>query len=234
MSKLSKRRRAMRSKIDVTKAYDVNEAIILLKELKSPNFIESIDVSVNLGINPKKSDQNIRGATILPHGTGKLTRIAVFAQGISAREAEDAGADLVGMDDLVEKIKQGEINFDVAIAAPDAMTIVSQIGQILGPRGLMPNPKMGTITSNIAEAVRKAKSGQVRYRNDKNGIIHTSIGKVNFEVIQLIENLDALLKNLQTVKPVHTKGIYFKKVSLSTTMGPAINIDRTSLNVLSN
>ncbi len=221
--------RVISDKVDNTKQYDIIEAFTLLKELATAKFIESVDVAVHLGIDARKSDQNIRGATILPHGTGRNVSVAVFAQGLNAEAAKLAGAELIGMHDLADRIKKGEINFDVVIAAPDAMRVVGQLGQILGPRGLMPNPKIGTVTPNVAEAVRKAKAGQVYYRNDKNGIIHTTIGKINFELYRLKENLEALLVALKKVKPAQAKGTYIKKVSVSTTMGAGITVDQNSL-----
>lgn len=230
MAKLTKRMKAIQDKVDSTKAYEINEAVALLKELATAKFVESVDVAVNLGIEARKSDQNVRGATVLPHGTGRDVRVAVFTQGANADAAKEAGADLVGMDDLAELVKKGEMNFDVVIASPDAMRVVGQLGQILGPRGLMPNPKVGTVTPNVAEAVKNAKSGQVRYRNDKNGIIHTTIGKVSFETTQIKENLEALLAALVKAKPASSKGVFIKKVSLSTTMGAGVTIDQTSLN----
>ncbi|ULJ27909.1 50S ribosomal protein L1 [Proteus mirabilis] len=229
MAKLTKRMRNIREKVDVVKQYEINEAIALLKELATAKFVESVDVAVNLGIDARKSDQNVRGATVLPHGTGRSVRVAVFAQGANAEAAKEAGAELVGMDDLAAKVKAGEMDFDVVIASPDAMRVVGQLGQILGPRGLMPNPKVGTVTPNVAEAVKNAKAGQVRYRNDKNGIIHTTIGKVDFNEAQLKENLEALLVALKKAKPSSAKGVYIKKVSLSTTMGAGVAIDQASL-----
>lgn len=229
MAKLTKRMRNIREKVDVVKQYEINEAVALLKELATAKFVESVDVAVNLGIDARKSDQNVRGATVLPHGTGRSVRVAVFAQGANAEAAKEAGAELVGMDDLAAKVKAGEMDFDVVIASPDAMRVVGQLGQILGPRGLMPNPKVGTVTPNVAEAVKNAKAGQVRYRNDKNGIIHTTIGKVDFNEAQLKENLEALLVALKKTKPSSAKGVYIKKVSLSTTMGAGVAIDQASL-----
>ncbi|MGL4446918.1 MAG: 50S ribosomal protein L1 [Shewanella sp.] len=229
MAKLTKRMRVIREKVDGTKSYDINEAVALLKELATAKFVESVDVAVNLGIDPRKSDQNVRGATVLPHGTGRDVRVAVFTQGANAEAAKAAGAELVGMDDLAEKIKAGEMNFDVVIASPDAMRVVGMLGQILGPRGLMPNPKTGTVTPNVAEAVKNAKAGQVRYRNDKNGIIHTTIGKVDFTPAQLKENLEALVTALKKAKPAVAKGVYVKKVSISTTMGAGVAIDQATL-----
>ena len=230
MAKLTKRMKAIQEKVDSTKFYEINEAVALLKELATAKFVESVDVAVNLGIEARKSDQNVRGATVLPHGTGRDVRVAVFTQGANAEAAKAAGADLVGMEDLAELVKKGEMNFDEVIASPDAMRVVGQLGQILGPRGLMPNPKVGTVTPNVAEAVKNAKSGQVRYRNDKNGIIHTTIGKVSFETAQIKENLEALLSALVKAKPASSKGVFIKKVSLSTTMGAGVSIDQTTLN----
>ncbi|MBB1428676.1 50S ribosomal protein L1 [Shewanella sp. SG44-2] len=229
MAKLTKRARVIREKVDATKLYDINEAVVLLQELATAKFVESVDVAVNLGIDPRKSDQNVRGATVLPHGTGRDVRVAVFTQGANAEAAIAAGAELVGMEDLAEKVKAGEMNFDVVIASPDAMRVVGMLGQILGPRGLMPNPKTGTVTPNVAEAVKNAKAGQVRYRNDKNGIIHTTIGKVTFTTEQLRENLESLVSALKKAKPAVAKGIYVKKISISTTMGAGVAIDQGSL-----
>ena len=229
MAKLSKRMRAVREKINTTKMYDVQDALALLKDLPAAKFLESVDVSVNLGVDPRKSDQNVRGAVVLPHGTGRTVRVAVFTQGQNVEAAKEAGADLVGMEDLAEQIKKGEMNFDVVVASPDAMRVVGQLGQVLGPRGLMPNPKTGTVTPNVAEAVKNAKAGQVRYRNDKNGIIHTTIGKVDFDVDSLKQNLEALIVALKKAKPASAKGQYVKNVSLSTTMGPGLKIDQASL-----
>ena len=229
MAKLTKRMRVIREKVDGTKEYGITEAVALLKELATAKFVESVDVAVNLGIDARKSDQNVRGATVLPNGTGRTVRVAVFTQGANAEAATAAGADLVGMDDLAEQVKRGELNFDVVIASPDAMRVVGQLGQILGPRGLMPNPKVGTVTPNVAEAVKNAKAGQVRYRNDKNGIIHSTIGKVDFTEAQLKENLEALLVALKKAKPSTSKGQFVKKVSLSTTMGAGLAVDQASL-----
>ncbi|EGR0058369.1 50S ribosomal protein L1 [Vibrio vulnificus] len=230
MAKLTKRMRVIREKVDVTREYEINEAVALLKELATAKFVESVDVAVNLGIDARKSDQNVRGATVLPHGTGRDIRVAVFAQGANAEAAKEAGADIVGMEDLAEQVKKGEMNFDVVVASPDAMRVVGQLGTILGPRGLMPNPKVGTVTPNVAEAVKNAKAGQVRYRNDKNGIIHTTIGKVDFSAEQIKENLEALLVALKKAKPSSAKGSYLKKVSISTTMGAGVAVDQGSLN----
>ena len=229
MAKLTKRMRNIREKVEVTKDYEINEAVALLKELATAKFNESVDVAINLGIDARKSDQNVRGATVLPHGTGRDIRVAVFTQGANAEAAKEAGADLVGMEDLAELVKKGEMNFDVVVASPDAMRVVGQLGTILGPRGLMPNPKVGTVTPNVAQAVKNAKAGQVRYRNDKNGIIHTTIGKVNFETAQLQENLESLLVALKRAKPSSAKGTFIKKVSISTTMGAGVALDQNSL-----
>ena len=230
MAKLTKRMRVIRDKVEVTKEYEINEAIALLKELATAKFVESVDVAVNLGIDARKSDQNVRGATVLPHGTGREIRVAVFTQGANAEAAKEAGADIVGMEDLAEQVKKGVMDFDVVVASPDAMRVVGQLGTILGPRGLMPNPKVGTVTPNVAEAVKNAKAGQVRYRNDKNGIIHTTIGKATFEANQLQENLEALLVALKKAKPSSAKGTFLKKVSISTTMGAGVAVDQASLN----
>ncbi|WP_111643383.1 50S ribosomal protein L1 [Marinimicrobium alkaliphilum] len=229
MAKLTKRQRAINEKIDATKQYSIDEAVALLKELSNVKFAETVDVSINLGVDPRKSDQAVRGATTLPHGNGKDVRVAVFAQGANADAAKAAGADLVGMEDLAEQVKAGQMDFDVVVASPDAMRVVGQLGQILGPRGLMPNPKTGTVTPDVATAVKNAKAGQVRYRADKGGIIHGGIGKVSFDVNALKENLEALVADLKKSKPASSKGIYFKKVSLSTTMGPGLTIDQSSL-----
>lgn len=229
MAKLSKKAKLIRQKVDSLKHYSIQDAIPLLKELATAKFVESVDVAVNLGIDPRKSDQNVRGAIVLPNGTGRSVRVAVFAQGANAEAAKAAGAELVGMEDLAEQIKKGEMNFDVVIASPDAMRVVGQLGQILGPRGLMPNPKVGTVTPNVAEAVTNAKAGQVRYRNDKNGIIHTTIGKVDFDADKLQKNLEALIVALKRAKPASAKGVFVKKVSLSTTMGAGVAIDQATL-----
>ncbi|GLR75590.1 50S ribosomal protein L1 [Aliivibrio sifiae] len=234
MAKLTKRMRNIREKVEVTKDYEINEAVALLKELATAKFNESVDVAVNLGIDARKSDQNVRGATVLPHGTGRDIRVAVFTQGANAEAAKEAGADLVGMEDLAELVKKGEMNFDVVVASPDAMRVVGQLGTILGPRGLMPNPKVGTVTPNVAQAVKNAKAGQVRYRNDKNGIIHTTIGKVDFDAAQLKENLEALLVALKKAKPTSAKGVFLKKVSISTTMGAGVSLDQATLDTATN
>jgi len=209
----------------------VAEAVGLLKEFANSKFDESIDVSVNLGVDPRKSDQNVRGASVLPNGTGKTVRVAVFTQGPNADAAREAGADIVGMDDLAEQVKKGEMNFDVVIASPDAMRVVGQLGQILGPRGLMPNPKVGTVTPDVVTAVKNAKSGQVRYRTDKSGIIHCSIGKVSFDETALKQNLEFLISDLKKAKPTAAKGVYLKKISLSSTMGPGLWIDQGSIDI---
>jgi large subunit ribosomal protein L1 len=229
MAKLSKRMQVIRDKVDANKEYEINEAVALLQELATAKFPESVDVSVNLGVDPRRSDQNVRGATVLPHGTGREVRVAVFTQGANAEAAKEAGADIVGMDDLAAQVKAGEMNFDVVIASPDAMRVVGQLGQILGPRGLMPNPKVGTVTPDVAGAVKNAKAGQVRYRNDKNGIIHSTIGKATFTAEQIKENLEALLVALKKGKPAGAKGQFIKKVSLSTTMGAGVKVDQATL-----
>lgn len=229
MAKLSKRARLIREKVDVLKEYDISEALALLKELATAKFRESVDVAVNLGIDARKSDQNVRGATVLPNGTGRDVRVAVFTQGANAEKAKEAGADVVGMEDLAEQVKAGNMDFDVVIASPDAMRVVGQLGQILGPRGLMPNPKVGTVSPDVAGAVKNAKAGQIRYRNDKNGIIHTTIGKADFESAQLQENLEALLEALKKAKPANAKGQFIKKISVSTTMGAGVTVNQGSL-----
>ncbi len=229
MSTRSKRVREFRDKVDRDTVQPIDDALSLVKELASAKFSESVDVSVNLGVDPRKSDQVVRGATVLPNGTGKQVRVAVFAQGEAADAATEAGADLVGLDDLAEQVKKGELNFDVVVAAPDAMRVVGGLGKILGPRGLMPNPKVGTVTPDVGEAVRKAKAGQVQYRTDKAGIIHCTIGTVKFEVAALRENLEALIGDLQKSKPSASKGVYLRKISVSSTMGPGVPVDKASL-----
>ncbi|WP_024298664.1 50S ribosomal protein L1 [Methylomicrobium lacus] len=229
MAKLSKKAKLIKSKVERTKQYAIADAVALLKELGTAKFSESIDVSVNLGVDPRKSDQNVRGATVLPNGTGKSVRVAVFAQGPNADAARAAGADIVGMEDLGDQVKRGELNFDVVIASPDAMRVVGQLGQILGPRGLMPNPKVGTVTPDVATAVKNAKSGQVRYRTDKAGIIHCTLGKISFDATSIQGNLEALLADLRKAKPATSKGIYIKKITLSSTMGPGLWLDQNSL-----
>ena len=226
---ISKRVKSWKDKIDEGRLYAVTDALQLLKECSTVKFDESVEVAVNLGVDARKSDQAVRGASVLPKGTGKTVRIAVFAQGEQAEAAKAAGADAVGFDDLAERMQAGEINFDVVIATPDAMPVVSKLGKVLGPRGLMPNPKVGTVSANAGQAVENAKAGQVRYRTDKNGIIHCAIGKVSFDVEALTENLEYLLSDLVKAKPSSAKGIYLKKVSLSTTMGPGITVDQSSL-----
>ncbi|MGR4066643.1 50S ribosomal protein L1 [Halomonas sp. LR3S48] len=228
MAKLSKRAQMIREKVDATKAYSLEEAVALLAELSTVKFKESLDVAINLGVDPRKSDQVVRGATVMPNGTGKDVRVAVFTQGANADAAKEAGADIVGMDDLAEQVKKGQLDFDVVIASPDAMRVVGQLGQILGPRGLMPNPKVGTVTPDVATAVKNAKAGQVRFRTDKNGIIHTTLGKVDFDADAIRGNLEALVADLKRLKPSTSKGIYFKKVTLSTTMGPGVTLDHSA------
>lgn len=229
MAKLTKKRKLIDQKIDSAKAYSVEEAVALLNEFASPRFKESIDVAINLGVDPRKSDQVVRGSTLLPHGTGKTVRVAVFAQGENANKARDAGADIVGFDDLADSISAGNMDFDVVIATPDAMRVVGKLGQVLGPRGLMPNPKVGTVTADVAGAVRNAKAGQVRYRTDKKGIIHGGIGKIGFDATAIQGNLEALLSDLKRAKPASSKGIYVQKVMLSSTMGPGVMIDQSTL-----
>jgi large subunit ribosomal protein L1 len=225
----SKRKKAAREKVNSEKAYLIDEALGLVKDLATAKFPESIDVAVNLGVDPRKSDQVVRGSTVLPNGTGKTIRVAVFAQGDNAEKATAAGADIVGFEDLAETVKAGELNFDVVIATPDAMRVVGQLGQILGPRGLMPNPKVGTVTADVETAVSNAKSGQIRYRTDKAGIIHCPIGRADFEVPALKENLEVLLADLKKAKPASAKGSYVKKLTVSSTMGPGVSVDRASI-----
>jgi large subunit ribosomal protein L1 len=229
MAKLTRRRRAILEKLDPAKTYSVEEAVSLLSECAKSKFKESFDVAVNLGVDPRKSDQAVRGATTLPHGTGKTVRVAVFAQGEAADRAGAAGADIVGFEDLASSIKAGELNFDVVIATPDAMRIVGQLGKILGPRGLMPNPKTGTVTPDVETAVKNAKSGQIQYRADRGGIVHGSVGQVGFEATKIKENIAALIHDLRKAKPASAKGQYLKKVTLSTTMGPGLTVDQASL-----
>jgi large subunit ribosomal protein L1 len=229
MAKLKKRIKVIRSKLETGKIYQAEEAFSLLQELSSVKFKESVDVSINLGVDPRKSDQVVRGASVLPHGIGKTVRVAVFTQGANADAAKEAGADIVGLEELATEVKGGMLDFDVVIASPDAMRVVGQLGKILGPRGLMPNPKVGTVTPNVAEAVQNAKAGQVRYRTDKAGIIHASIGKVDFEPIKLKENLESLLAALVKAKPSTAKGVYLRKVTVSSTMGPGLPLDQSSL-----
>ncbi|MBE7523742.1 MAG: 50S ribosomal protein L1 [Burkholderiales bacterium] len=229
--RLSKRMKAVRGKVDRSKAYPVDDALKLVKETAVAKFDESVDVAVNLGVDAKKSDQTVRGSVVLPAGTGKKVRVAVFAQGEKAKQATDAGADIVGFDDLAAKIKEGFMDFDVVIASPDAMKVVGQLGQILGPRGLMPNPKVGTVSADVALAVRNAKAGQVQYRTDKAGIVQCTIGRASFTPDQLKTNLTALIDALSKARPQGTKGIYFKKVSISSTMGAGVRVDPVSLNI---
>lgn len=230
MAKLTKRQKLINEKVEAGKAYGIEEAVQLLAELSgNVKFVESIDVAINLGIDARKSDQVVRGSTVLPNGTGKDVRVAVFTQGANAEKAKAAGADIVGMDDLAEQVKAGELNFDVVIASPDAMRVVGQLGQILGPRGLMPNPKVGTVTPDVETAVKNAKAGQVRYRNDKNGIVHCSLGNAEFTAQAIKENLESLLADLKKAKPAAAKGVYMKKVTLSSTMGPGLLIDQSTV-----
>ena len=231
MAKLSKRSKVFREKVDSSKFYAVNEALELLKSMPPAKFDQSVDVSINLGVDPRKSDQNVRGATVLPNGTGKSVRVAVFAQGPNADAAKEAGADVVGFEELADDMKKGNIDYDVVIASPDAMRVVGQLGQILGPRGLMPNPKVGIVAPDVAAVVKNAKAGQIRYRTDKAGIIHCPIGKFSFDVNLLKENMEALLADLQKLKPSAAKGVYIKKVTVSSTMGPGIVIDKSTLPV---
>ena len=229
MAKLTKRAKAIREQIEPGKMYAADEAFTLLKTLSTVKFVENIDVAVNLGVDPRKSDQVVRGATVLPHGTGKQVRVAVFTQGGNVDLATEAGADRVGMDDLAEEMKGGSLDYDVVIATPDAMRVVGQLGKLLGPRGLMPNPKVGTVTPDVAQAVQNAKAGQVRYRTDKAGIIHCPLGKMDFDADKLRENLEALLGNLMKAKPSAAKGVYMKKVTVSSTMGPGLAVDHAAL-----
>lgn len=229
MARLSKRIKACREKIEPGKHYPLKDALELLKQISSVKFDESVEVAVNLGIDARKSDQQVRGSTVLPKGTGKTVKVAVFAQGAQAEAAKAAGADAVGFEDLGDAMMKGDIDYGVVIATPDAMPIVGKLGKVLGPRGLMPNPKVGTVTSDVKQAVENAKGGQVRYRTDKNGIIHCAIGKVSFDADSLIENLHSLLGDLKKAKPSAAKGVYLRKISLSTTMGPGLVVDQTSL-----
>ena len=231
MAKLTKKAKLIVAKVDKSKQYSISESVALLKEFSNTKFDESVDVSVLLGVDPKKSDQNVRGASLLPNGTGKTVRVAVFTQGPNADAAKEAGADVVGMDDLADQVKKGEMDFDVVIASPDAMRVVGQLGQILGPRGLMPNPKVGTVTPDVATAVKNAKAGQVRYRTDKGGIIHCSIGKVSFDENSLKQNLEFLIADLKKAKPSSAKGIYLQKIAISSTMGPGLCIDQSSIDI---
>ena len=229
MAGMTKRKKALAEKLDRDRSYGIDDALGLVKELATAKFPESVDVSVNLGVDPRKSDQVVRGSTVLPNGTGKTVRVAVFAQGENAEKAKAAGADIVGFEDLAESVKGGEMNFDVVIATPDAMRVVGQLGQILGPRGLMPNPKVGTVTADVETAVNNAKAGQVRYRTDKAGIIHCAIGRADFEVDALKQNLAALLADLRKAKPASAKGQYLKKLTVSSTMGPGVSVDQATV-----
>ena len=231
MAKLTKRQKLIAEKVEAGKVYSVDEAVAILADVSKVKFNESLDVAVNLGIDARKSDQNVRSSTVLPHGTGKTVRVAVFTQGANAEAATAAGADVVGMDDLAAQIKGGDLDFDVVIASPDAMRVVGQLGQVLGPRGLMPNPKVGTVTPDVATAVKNAKGGQIRYRNDKNGIIHSTIGKADFSAANIKGNLEALLVDLKKAKPSSAKGVFLKKVTLSTTMGPGLIVDASALDI---
>jgi large subunit ribosomal protein L1 len=229
MAKMSRRMAEIRSKIDRTQQYPIEDGLTLLKECSTAKFDETVDAAINLGVDSKKSDQNVRGSSVLPNGTGKQVRVAVFTQGENADKAKEAGADTVGMQELADAMKAGDMDYDVVIASPDAMGIVGQLGQLLGPRGLMPNPKVGTVSPDVATAVNNAKAGQVRYRTDKGGIIHCTIGKASFEVVQLRENLEFLLADLQKAKPASSKGVYLQKISISTTMGAGFAVDQASL-----
>jgi large subunit ribosomal protein L1 len=229
MVAVAKRMKPWSEKIDSAKLYPIDEALALVKQFANAKFDESVDVAVNLGIDASKSDQQVRGSTVLPHGTGKVVRVAVFTSGKNADAARAAGADVVGLEDLAEKVKAGELNFDVVVASPDAMRVVGQLGQILGPRGLMPNPKVGTVTPDVATAVRNAKAGQVRFRADKAGVLHCSLGKASFAPEALKDNLRALLADLQKAKPASSKGVYLRRISVSSTMGPGVGVDQASL-----
>ena len=231
MAKISKRQKLIAEKVEAGKVYSVEEAVALLAEVSNVKFNEALDVAVNLGIDARKSDQNVRSSTVLPHGTGKTVRVAVFTQGANAEKALEAGADVVGMDDLAAQMKGGDLDFDVVIASPDAMRVVGQLGQVLGPRGLMPNPKVGTVTPDVVTAVNNAKAGQVRFRTDKNGIIHAGVGKADFEAASIKQNIEALLADIKRLKPSSAKGVYLKKVTLSSTMGPGLLVDQASLEV---
>lgn len=231
MAKLSKKAKLIAEKVDKSKQYSISDSVSLLKEFANPKFDEAVDVSVVLGVDPRKSDQNVRGASVLPNGTGKTVRVAVFTQGPNADAAKEAGADVIGMEDLADQVKKGEMDFDVVIASPDAMRVVGQLGQILGPRGLMPNPKVGTVTPDVATAVKNAKSGQVRYRTDKGGIVHCSIGKVSFDEASIKQNLEFLIADLKKAKPSAAKGVYLQKIVVSSTMGPGLCIDQSSIEV---
>ena len=229
MAKMTRRRKIIEEKVDYERAYPIGEAVVLLNEISGSKFNESLDISVNLGIDPKKSDQTVRGATSLPHGSGKEIRVAVFAEGANADKAQEAGADIVGFEDLAEEIKKGELDFDVLIATPDSMRLVGQLGKVLGPRGLMPNPKTGTVTADVATAVSNAKSGQIQFRADRGGIVHGSVGKLGFDPLQIKENIEALISDLRKAKPASAKGVFLKKITLSSTMGPGLVIDEASI-----
>ena len=231
MANLTKNQKIIASKVEVGSKYTISDALLLIKECATAKFDESVDVSINLGIDTKKSDQTVRGAVVLPNGTGKVVRVAVFTQGDNVQKATDAGADIVGMDDLMKIMQDGDLNYDVVIASPDAMGVVGRLGQILGPRGLMPNPKVGTVTPDVATAVKNAKAGQVRYRADKAGIVHAGIGKASFDAKALEENIIALIDAIKKVKPSSAKGVYFKKISVSSTMGPGLAIDAASFDI---
>mgnify|MGYP003328500237 FL=1 len=231
MANLTKNQKVAASKVEVGSKYSISDALVLIKECATAKFDESVDVSINLGIDTKKSDQTVRGAIVLPNGTGKVVRVAVFTQGDNVQKATDAGADIVGMDDLMKTMQDGDLNYDVVIASPDAMGVVGRLGQVLGPRGLMPNPKVGTVTPDVATAVKNAKAGQVRYRADKAGIVHAGIGKASFDAKALEENIIALIDAIKKVKPSSAKGVYFKKISVSSTMGPGLAIDAASFDI---
>ena len=231
MANLTKNQKVAASKVEVGSKYSISDALVLIKECATAKFDESVDVSINLGIDTKKSDQTVRGAVVLPNGTGKVVRVAVFTQGDNVQKATDAGADIVGMDDLMKTMQDGDLNYDVVIASPDAMGVVGRLGQVLGPRGLMPNPKVGTVTPDVATAVKNAKAGQVRYRADKAGIVHAGIGKASFDAKALEENIIALIDAIKKVKPSSAKGVYFKKISVSSTMGPGLAIDSASFDI---
>jgi large subunit ribosomal protein L1 len=231
MANLTKNQKVAASKVEVGSKYSISDALLLIKECATAKFDESVDVSINLGIDTKKSDQTVRGAVVLPNGTGKVVRVAVFTQGDNVQKATDAGADIVGMDDLMKTMQDGDLNYDVVIASPDAMGVVGRLGQVLGPRGLMPNPKVGTVTPDVATAVKNAKAGQVRYRADKAGIVHAGIGKASFDAKALEENIIALIDAIKKVKPSSAKGVYFKKISVSSTMGPGLAIDAASFDI---
>jgi len=231
MAKLTKRLKAINEKVEAGKQYQIEEAVSLLTELSAVKFKETVEVAVNLGVDPRKSDQVVRGSTVLPNGTGNDVRVAVFAQGENAEKAKAAGADVVGFEDLAEQMKGGDLDFGVVIATPDAMRVVGQLGQVLGPRGLMPNPKVGTVTPDVVTAVKNAKAGQVRFRTDKNGIIHAGVGKVDFDAAAIKQNIEALITDLKKLKPASAKGVYVKKVTLSSTMGPGLALDQGSLEV---